>query len=251
MFRVSLLLASLVLASCASVPANQLLVSKTLEPRTGGGVGEEHAPAPVTEASEVTVPSVTTAGSEELRVGVAEPAVYREPSPSPFFPLAADEGLRESRTTLKAGYYSAEDADELDDGWIANISWMRFFSNWLALELEAGYFDADGDDGGVDGEVWGIPVMVNGRANIPLWVLDVYGGAGVGTIYYDAEASGAVSAEDDGFLLGGNAFVGATINVADAIALGLEAKYYLTEEADDIDAALDAYALMLTLGFSR
>ena len=35
------------------------------------------------------------------------------------------------------------------------------------------------------------------------------------------------------------------------LALGLEAKYYLSEEIDNTDASLDAYALMLTLGFSR
>jgi hypothetical protein len=129
---------------------------------------------------------------------------------------------------------------------------MRFFTGLLALELEVGYLDADGEDGGVEVDLYGIPIMVNGRANIPVWILDVYGGLGVGTIYYDAEvSSGGLSADDDGFLLGGNIFLGATINLADRIALGLEAKYYETEEIDDADATLEAFAVMLTLGFSR
>jgi len=85
----------------------------------------------------------------------------------------------------------------------------------------------------------------------PVWILDLYAGQGVGTFYYDAEASGAVSASDEGFLLGGNAFLGATINLADRIALGLEGKYYVTDEISDLDAGLDAFALMRTLGFSR
>jgi len=165
-----------------------------------------------------------------------------------LYPAVADEGLRHSRTTIKAGLYSSEDADELDDGFIVNVSWMRFFTSIFALELEAGYLDADGSEGGVDGDLWGMPLMVNGRLNLPVWVLDLYGGAGVGTIYYNLDVG---SEDDDGFLLGGNAFVGATFNVGDAIALGLEAKYYATEDINDFDVSLESFALMLTLGFSR
>jgi len=162
------------------------------------------------------------------------------------------DALHTSRFTLKGGYYSSEDADELDDGYIVNVSWMRYFTSLLAIELELGYFDADGSDSGIDAEVWGAPAMVNGRLNVPIWVLDVYGGLGLGGIYYDSEATaGPVTAEDDGFLLGGNAFVGSSINLADAISLGIEAKYYVTEDIDDLDLALDSFALMLTLGFSR
>jgi methylaspartate ammonia-lyase len=94
--------------------------------------------------------------------------------------------------------------------------------------------------------------MLNGRFNIPIWILEGYAGAGIGTFYYDAEASGAVSADEDGFLFGGNAFLGASLNIAEALALGLEFKYYVTDDiSNDIEAGLDAYALMLTLGWSR
>ncbi len=251
MLRLSLV--SLVFVSCASLPSNEVIVGKTHELRPGGGLREEHGPAPVTEASEIDVPALASAGSESLPVDwLAEPAVLVDPPRLISNTSAEDEGLRESRFTIKAGLYEAEDADELDDGYIINVSWMRFLSPLLALELEVGYLDADGEDAGVEADVWGMPLMVNGRVNLPVWILDVYGGLGVGTIYYDAEAqAGAFSAEDDGFVLGGNGFLGATINIADAVALGLELKYYLTEEIDDVDAALDAYALMLTLGFSR
>jgi hypothetical protein len=129
---------------------------------------------------------------------------------------------------------------------------MRFFTRIFALEFEVGYMDLDGDDSGIDAEAWAVPIMVNGRFNIPLWVLDLYAGVGVGGFYYDVETSGTFSADEDGFLWGGNGFAGGTINLADAISLGLEAKYYLTDEIDDLgDASLDGLAVMLTLGWSR
>jgi hypothetical protein len=211
--------------------------------RSSAIVADDSAPI---AAPEVSSPSVAP---PTVRAG--EPILGTEPFEPRHWTAPAQTGLHQGRFTIKAGYYSSEDAEELDDGYIANLSWMQFVSSFFALELEVGYFGADGEDGGIDADVWGIPAMVNGRFNLPVWVLDLYGGVGVGAIYYDVETSGAVSADSDGFLFGGNAFVGATINLADRIALGLEAKYYLTEEIDDVDAALDAFALMLTLGFSR
>jgi hypothetical protein len=196
-----------------------------------------------------TLDSVVAPGT-----GIASAPAVAEPAPAmhPLSTPVAASDLRTSRFTLKGGLYSAETDEIGDDGWIFNASWMRFFTSLLALELEIGYLDASGEDGGIDGDVWGIPVMVNGRANVPLWLLDLYGGVGVGTIYYDAEAeSGTESADDDGFLLAGNAFLGATVNLLDTIAVGLEAKYYLTEDSDELDEPLDALALMLTVGFSR
>ena len=35
------------------------------------------------------------------------------------------------------------------------------------------------------------------------------------------------------------------------MALGLEGKYYITDDIDEFDEGIDAFALMLTLGFSR
>lgn len=244
MLRISISIASFVLASCVSLSGNELRVGRTFEPRAGVSTAAE--------VSEVGVPPLPSAGPALPPIEhLAEPSVLIDP-PRPRSLGLAEEGLRHSRFTIKGGYYSAEDAEELDDGYIFNVSWMRFFTSLLALELEVGYLDADGEAGNAEAEVYGIPIMVNGRANIPVWILDLYGGLGVGTIYYDAELdAGALSAEDDGFLAAGNAFLGATINLADAIALGLEAKYYVSEEIDDVDTTLEAFAVMLTLGFSR
>ena len=176
---------------------------------------------------------------------VAAPATaVSEPAP------VEEKDLRGSRFTVKGGYYSADET-ALDDGFILNLSWMTFFTSFFAVEFELGYIDTSGSDSGADTDLWAVPVMVNGRFNLPVWILDLYAGAGLGGFYYDFDTSGVVSDDGDGWLWGGNAFLGATINLGDAIALGLEAKYYMSEDISDTDANLDAYALMLTLGFSR
>src|SRR6185503_21121911 len=126
---------------------------------------------------------------------------------------AEGESLHGSRFTLKGGYYGSSE-DAIDDGYIVNASWTRFLNKLFAVELEIGYIDADGSDAGVDTDVWSVPIMLNGRLNVPVWILEAYGGLGIGTFYYNAEASGAVNDDDDGFLWGGDAFLGASINLA-------------------------------------
>lgn len=202
--------------------------------------------------------ATTYALGAESAVQPAAPAAYAsdkplgleyalEPTAEPAAAEDGDKSLHKNRFTIKGGLYSAEDADDLDDGWLINVAWSRYFTALFAAELELGYFSADGSN---STDVWGIPVMVNGRLNLPVWVIDLYGGLGVGGFYWDAEAGNVI--DDSGWAWGGNGFLGASINVADAISLGLEGKYYVSEEIDDLgDTRLDAFALLLTLGFAR
>ncbi len=239
MLRLALRVSPLFLVACAASRTNEVRVSDDLDVSASrASVVVEPLPEPAPAA-------------ESADPALAEPGLALEPIPAAPVLIQDGESLYDSRFTLKGGYYGAEE-DALDDGYIFNVSWMNFMTRIFALEFEIGYFDADGSDGGVDADVWSIPIMLNGRANLPIWVLDVYGGLGVGTFYYDADVSGAASGSDDGFLLGGNAFLGASVGLADSIALGLEGKYYVSEDAsDDFDSSLEAFALMLTLGFSR
>jgi hypothetical protein len=252
MLRTALLVASLSLIGCTSARTSALVFYDPIDPRSGLDSTPSDQPDALTEA-EPGDGDWTWPGSEpvppppDASPGSALDAIVAAPEDDDHH----EESLHGSRTTFKLGYTGSTE-DELDDGWIFNVSWMRFFSALLALELELGYMDVDCQDGGIDTEAWAIPIMVNGRLNLPIWILDAYGGLGLGTFYYDAESRGGGSSEDDdGFIFGGNAFLGATLNVAEAVALGLELKYYSTEDMGNVDVALDCYALMLTLGFSR
>ncbi len=230
MMRFSAVVVSLLVLGCASTQKDAFVVHDSLEPET-----------PYFAAEALAGDSLDPA---------ADPAAFTHAlATTSLAPAAQEKSLHSSRFTVKAGYYGSEE-DALDDGYIVNLSWMRFFSKLIALELEAGYFDADGNVSGVDTEAWGIPLMVNGRVNLPIWILDVYGGVGLGTIYYDASAS-AANVSEDGWVMAGNAFLGATLNLADALAMGIEGKYYGTDDISSLDSSLDAYAVMLTLGWSR
>ena len=156
------------------------------------------------------------------------------------------------RVTLKGGYYDSTE-DGFDDGYIINLAWMQPMSERFSREVEIGYLDASGSDGLVDRDVWAIPLLVNGRINVPVGEkIELYGGIGLGTFYYDAEASApGVSVSADGFLFGGDAFFGGDIRLGESLYVGLEGKYYLTDEASDLGGGLDAYVWMLTVGFGR
>ena len=244
MLRLALLTTTLLVVGCASARTSALVASDSSSSFV--------VPAP---RAEVVPPPASATGSESIAALETTPAsVEYALDPAVFATASAPaegEGLHSNRFTLKAGYYGSQE-DGLDDGYIIGASWMRFLSKLFALELEVGYLDADGTDSGVDTDVWSIPIMLNGRFNVPIWALEGYAGLGVGGFYYDAEAEGpGVDVSDDGFLVGGNAFVGASINLADRLSLGLEAKYYVTDTISDLDSGLDAFTVMLTLGFGR
>jgi len=139
------------------------------------------------------------------------------------------------------------------DGYIVDVSFMHPTSDVFSTEFDIGYLDASGSDNGVDRDVWSIPVMVNGRLSVPVGQkIELYGGAGLGSFYYEADAKTAgVKVSVDGFLFGGDAFFGGAIHLGQSLSLGLEGKYYVTENTSDLSGSLDAYVVMLTLGFDR
>ena len=171
---------------------------------------------------------------------------FQGPPPSPPPPRPRE------RFTLKGGYYDSSE-DGLDDGYIISGSWMRPMSGAFSSEVELGYLDADGSDKGVDRDVWAIPLLAGGRFTVPVGQrMELYVGLGLGTFYYDAEAKAAgVKVSADGFLFGGDGYFGGALHLGESLSLGLEGKYYVTDEISELDGGLDAYVVLLTLGFDR
>ena len=119
------------------------------------------------------------------------------------------------------------DFDDLDTGVNLNAAIGIKPIEFLAFELESGYFWGE-DTGAVDVELWGVPMLANARLTIPLFFLELSAGLGVGGFYLSSEAG---SADDDDWVFGGDAFAGVGFSLG-PVTLGVEAKYYLTEEAD-------------------
>jgi opacity protein-like surface antigen len=154
------------------------------------------------------------------------------------------------RFTVKGGYFNSSE-DEFNDGsnWI--VSWIRPMSEHLASEVELGYLDVNGSSTGVDRDAWAITFMANARLTFPVGKkFEIYGGLGLGTFYYDASARvGGVKVSGDGFLFAGDGYFGASVQLGDRFSLGLEGKYYVTDDVSNLGGGLDGFAAMLTVGF--
>jgi opacity protein-like surface antigen len=249
MSHCSALLASALLLGCTATHQQARTDVPTVPVGAATALELAAAAAPAAAPAAVPGPSLAPLAAVDIPAPAGERLPVDDPLAGPSPLQAQAQALRRSRFTVKGGYYSS-DEDALDDGWIGALSCMQALSPFAAVEFEIGYLEADGRSGAFDTEVQAFPLMVNGRLNVPIWVLDVYGGAGIGTMHYDADAkSGVISVSNDGYILAGNVFAGATINLADTVAVGLEAKYYVTDDFSSLDLDLDAVAVMLTLGF--
>ena len=249
MIRHARWLAACLLVGCAStaVPAHHELAPDALASRPADARPSDATAEPVWSSS------ISLATSESISIPASEPIALepqQQPPPGAYPPPPPPPPPR-GRLTIKGGYYGA-DEDELDDGWIGAVSWMQFVAPVFSTEFEIGYLDVEGKEGGVDTELWALPIMFNGRFGFPVGRFELYGGAGFGTIYYDGEADGAlIDVSADGWLGAGDVFAGAALNLRNAMTVGIEWKHYFTESSSDLDTGLDADAVMLTLGFNR
>lgn len=158
-------------------------------------------------------------------------------------PAAEDEDRRGTNyLTAKGGVFYPKESD-LDSGYILNLAYGRYFTRFLAVELEGGYLVPGTDESSVD--LYAVPLMLNARLNLPLWILEAYGGLGGGGTYYNFDSP---SSDSDGWLLTGSAFLGANLVLFDRLTGGLEAKYYVTEEVRNSNDSLGGLAVTLTLG---
>ena len=229
MLRHALLLAPFLLFGCASPLTNPVMAG-------------DAANVSVAEAPRVVAPADPDAATENF-TDFASGSQTQPGTPPP---------RPRERFTLKGGYYGSNE-DEFDDGYIINASYLRPMNGPLSSEVELGYLDATGTDHGVDTDVWAIPLLVNGRFTIPIGEkMEAYGGLGLGTFYYDGSVeAGGVKVSADGFLVGGDAFFGGSIHLGENLWVGIEGKYYETDNASELGGGLDAYVVMLTVGMDK
>lgn len=220
---------------CLLLVCAPLNTSSTIAPDASSVAGLE---APAVDV--LTVPEASTS----LFAGIAF-----DPQGSTGRAMPPPPRPRE-RFTVKGGYFDS-DENELEDGGSLIVSWIRPISKALSSEVEIGYLDASGTHNGVDRDVWAISFLANARAAVPLGErFEVYGGLGLGTFYYDAEASfGPVHASGDGFLFGGDGYFGGSIRLGESLSVGLEGKYYVTDDVSELGGGLGGFLAMLTVGF--
>jgi hypothetical protein len=167
---------------------------------------------------------------------------------SAIAPLTLGDGVvfGSSYVVGKAGpMWFYDDLSPLDVGVNFNLTFGHRILPFLAIEIESGYFWTELEESSAV-EFWGVPLLVNAKVIIPLAILEVYAGVGIGGFYLEIEEG--PNSEDD-IVFGGDAFVGANLKLG-PVLLGVEAKYYLAQEFDlgTIDPNLSALAVMVVVG---
>jgi opacity protein-like surface antigen len=163
--------------------------------------------------------AVVTAPPATLLLDDAEPGV-----PVPPHDLLEGEGT----TRLKIGTIQPEgDIEAMDTGAYVEAVFAQELVKLLAIEASIGYFDTSGEIAGVSADLWGVPLFVNARLQVPVLVFSAYGGAGIGGVYVDAEVGGV---GDTDFLGAWDAFLGLEFGLS-GWGVGAEVKYLQTEES--------------------
>jgi hypothetical protein len=157
-------------------------------------------------------------------------------------------------TNFKIGpFWPKGDLARLDAGLYSGFGIGHYLNPYLALEATFDYFQSSGNSGAFWGDVWGMPLLATVRGLIPLEKAELYGSVGLGAAFVDASGGRyATSLFDDNDWVGVAAFsLGANYRPTPEFFVGLEAKYFITGEAD-IDSeklSFSGFAGMLTVGF--
>lgn len=214
-----LVLCALPWSACATVhvdraaaPAARALAARTL------------AVAPPSAAEERAVAALAAAPATGAS---AAPALARPVAPgntSAAAPKLLLGGGGYTRVSIGT-FQPSGDIDALDSGYYAQVAFGTDLLPILAIEAAVGYLSADGSSAG---ELAAVPVFVQGRLQIPVAILELYGGAGVGGMFADYELG---LADDSEFVYAHTAFLGAEVGLG-RVALGLEYRYLASEDTD-------------------
>lgn len=166
--------------------------------------------------------------------------------------LGAENGASRYLSLKLGPQWYLGDFDDLDVGLYSEIALGVELLPILALEVASGYFWGEDDSSSADVDLWGVPILAQAKVTLPIWILHVYGGLGVGVYYVDTDVDvGPISDDESDWVFGGNAFLGAAVSISRLFA-GLELKYTITE---DVDVAfggsenLEGISLLAVLGF--
>lgn len=150
---------------------------------------------------------------------------------------------------LKGGFYTPDsnDLNDFDSGFDGEVAFGHDFARNLGAEFGVGYFQSENNLPGGDVKLEVIPVTATIKAKLPIDVIELFAGAGLGAYNADIEA-GAASSSDTAF--GFHAVAGASADLSQNAFLGAEFRYLWAEASfDGIDVELDGYTTTLNLGF--
>jgi hypothetical protein len=160
----------------------------------------------------------------------------------------------EAQNYVSAGaglyFYTGDIADEtkLDEAFIGELSYGRYFHPNFALEAGVGYIHDDhhGD------ELQGYPFTLTAIGIYPVEKVRLFGGGGIGVypMNFDGEIDG-VKIHGEDTVIGGHVLLGFHWDILSSAFIGMEGKYLFIEKAkfEDEKVELDGFTMILKLGF--
>jgi opacity protein-like surface antigen len=188
--------------------------------------------------------------------GNAAPA-FAEEKPSNYLVLKGGLLALQKIKDLDSALDIEVDVDT-DSGWGGQLALGHYFTSFLALEIEGGYFEVDNDRdnrrdlGDIDLQV--IPVLATLKVLAPLGIIEPYieGGGGAYFSRFDVKsdllnASWTSGTETSYSLHAGG---GLNINLGSAVFLGAEGRVIWTRpEWGEDDVQIEGYSATGVLGF--
>lgn len=160
-------------------------------------------------------------------------------------PAANAEG---NYVVAKGGFYTPDsnDLDGYDSGFAGEAALGHEFARNFAGEVGVGYIKADRS--ATSGKLSAIPVTVTALAKLPLDVVELYAGAGLGAYHAKLEAAGSASSSDTAF--GYHLTAGGRADLSQQLFVGAEFRYLWAKASfGGADRKLDGYATTVNLGF--
>ena len=167
-------------------------------------------------------------------------------------PLAAWGDDKQNYVSAGAGLYfytgDITDETELDEAFIGEIAYGRYFHPNFALEVGVGYIHDDhrGD------ELQGYPVTLTAIGIYAVEKVRLFGGGGIGVypMNFDAEVNDVMIHGED-TVLGGHVLLGFHWDIRSSAFIGLEGKYLFIEKAkfSHEKFELDGFTVIAKLGF--
>ena len=104
--------------------------------------------------------------------------------------------------------------------------------------------------GGNEFDISVVPLMASISLVVPFDALHVYGGFGLGVVFFDVEEiPGLPSDSDDGDFIARCAFLGLRVHLGDRFLIGVEGEYFDTVDSEDrVSKPFSGYTLSTTLG---
>lgn len=163
--------------------------------------------------------------------------------------MAPPAGAEGSHFAVKGGFYTpgSNDLDGFDSGFAGEAAFGHDFMRNLGAEFGVGLMKADRSDARGASKLDLVPVTATLKAKLPIDVVELFAGAGMG-VYHAKLKGGGLSSTDTAF--GYHLAAGGAADLSQGVFLGAEFRYLWAEASfAGADVKLDGFTTSVILGY--